>query len=264
VRELLREREILRDNDHVEIYFNPYTRGGDNLCLITTRNRAPGPDKDWFDRRRPVIPETISALQPFAPDAIDFIVNLRPSIAPAMLDQALKMVRERDYTDKWYRVLNLGTTNLMPAYSMEIGVAVNDTNRHIAAVEAVIAVAAQHQRLGQVYSTSPVSLRFVKRSPAYMSMMHDRDTMMLELIQLSRTDGGFELLAAYEEALYGLGGRPHWGQYNTLTGSHDLMESMYPRYPDWLSIHQQLNHTGVFDSPFSKRVGISRSKFVGP
>jgi hypothetical protein len=95
-----------------------------------------------------------------------------------------------------------------------------------------------------------------------MSMMHGRDTIMLELIQMTRTEGGFELLAEYEEELYSVGGRPHWGQYNTLTGSHELMQSMYPRFPDWLAVHAQLNASGVFDSPFSKRVGISVSTYA--
>jgi hypothetical protein len=38
-----------------------------------------------------------------------------------------------------------------------------------------------------------------------MSMMNGIDTMMIELIELGRCDGGYELLAAYEEALYPLG-----------------------------------------------------------
>jgi len=102
--------------------------------------------------------------------------------------------------------------------------------------------------LGDVYQSSPISFRFVKASPAYMSMMNGRDTMMIELIQLTRTEGGYELLAAYEEALYELGGRPHWGQVNTLTGSHGLVASMYPRYGDWLDVHGRLNASGVFDA----------------
>lgn len=261
VAEDLRSRKILDDNDHIEIYVNPNERGPDTLCLITRRNRAPGPAKKWSQRHRNLFPETLSALQPLAPDAIDLAVSVRPSLGPWLLDTALKALVDPNYTDKWYRVMNLGTANLMPAYSMEIGVAVDDTQRHVAAVEEVLRVAEQHRRLGAVYSTSPVSLRFVKQSPAYMSMMYGRDTMMLELIQLSRTEGGFELLAAYEEALYALGGRPHWGQYNTLTGSHDLMASMYPRYEDWLAVHEKLNASGVFNGPFSKRVGISRSRY---
>jgi hypothetical protein len=264
VRDDLRTREILYDNDHVEIYVNPHRRNGDNTCLITRRNRAPGPAKKWSQRHRNLFPETLSALQPVAPDLIDLAVNLRPKIAPWLLDTALNALVDPNYTDKWYRVMNLGTANLMPAYSMEIGVAIDDAEHHIAAVETVLEVAAQHAKLGAVYSTSPVSLRFVKRSPAYMSMMHGRDTVMLELIQLSRTEGGFELLAAYEEALYAVGGRPHWGQYNTLTGSHELMQSMYPRYRDWLAVHDKLNASGVFNGPFSKRVGISRSRYSGP
>ena len=34
---------------------------------------------------------------------------------------------------------------------------------------------------------------------------------------------------------------------------------MYPRYADWQDVHRELNRDGVFDSPFSKRVGISRT-----
>jgi hypothetical protein len=86
-------------------------------------------------------------------------------------------------------------------------------------------------------------------------MMHGRDTMMIELIQATDTEGGFELLGAYEEALYDIGGRPHWGQVNTLTGP---LGRMYPEYDRWLAVHDELNASGVFDSPFAKRVGIGR------
>ena len=86
-------------------------------------------------------------------------------------------------------------------------------------------------------------------------MMQGRDTMMIELIMSEHTVGGYELLNAHEEALYALGGRPHWGQVNSLTGSNDLIAEMYPRYQAWQRVHAILNASGVFDSPFSKRVG---------
>jgi hypothetical protein len=37
---------------------------------------------------------------------------------------------------------------------------------------------------------------------------------------------------------------------------------MYPRYPDWLRVRSQLNASGVFDSPFTERVGISTPRFT--
>ncbi|MDQ3630564.1 MAG: FAD-binding protein [Actinomycetota bacterium] len=261
VREDLRTGELLRNNRHVEIYVNVHRRKGDHQCLITTRGTADHERRGFKARHRNVGAEFIGSLQPLAPNVIDAVLNARPSFSPRFLDMALKALVDAEYTDKWYRVLNLGTANLMPAYSMEIGVPVDDEETHLRAVEEVLRVAAQRQKLGKVYTTSPISLRFVKASHALMSMMNGRDTMMLELIQLTRTEGGFELLAAYEEALYRVGGRPHWGQYNTLTGSHDLMRSMYPRYEDWLAVRKQLNASGVFDSPFTKRVGISRSVY---
>lgn len=53
-------------------------------------------------------------------------------------------------------------------------------------------------------------------------MMNGHDTMMIELIGLNGKDGGIELLKAHEEALYALGGRPHGGHINALSGSHGL------------------------------------------
>ena len=60
-------------------------------------------------------------------------------------------------------------------------------------METIFLVAAERRALGQVYQSSPIALRFVKASPAYLSMMHGRDTMMIELIGLNGNDGGIEL-----------------------------------------------------------------------
>jgi hypothetical protein len=133
---------------------------------------------------------------------------------------------------------------------------------HIEAVERIFRVAAQHVAVGRVYHTSPISLRFTKASEAYMSMMHGRDTMMIELILLNDTEGGFELLTAYEQELYAVGGRPHWGQFNILTGSHGLLDTMYPGYRAWQRIRALIDPDGRFDSPFARRAGITRGEFV--
>jgi hypothetical protein len=37
---------------------------------------------------------------------------------------------------------------------------------------------------------------------------------------------------------------------------------MYPRLADWLEVRASLDPDGVFDSPFTKRVGLSRESFV--
>jgi hypothetical protein len=86
-------------------------------------------------------------------------------------------------------------------------------------------------------------------------MMHDRASMIFELILVTGTPGAYELLAGYEEALADLDARAHWGQYNTLT--NERIQATYPRWDEWMSVERQFNSSGVFDSPFTQRVGIS-------
>ena len=264
VREALRRRDVLRDNRHYEVYLNPHpTSDGDHRCVITTRNRVPKPGDVPRDKLERNLIVEIAAALPIVPKILNRLFDWRPKITPALLDRGLEALVD-EYTNKSYKVLNIGAANLLPAYSSEIGVPVDDRNLHLAAVDRIIEVAAQRQRLGEVYHTSPLSLRFVRESPAFLSMMYGVDTMMIELILLEDTEGGFELLDTYENALYPLGGRPHWGQYNTFNGGGRAMRSRYPAYDRWQAVHQVLNSTRVFDSPFSKRVGINSYEMKGP
>jgi hypothetical protein len=259
VRADLEDGEVLRRNRHYEVLFSPYKRKHAYPCLVTTRNYTEDPSGKWLDKRMRNWLVELASLFPLTPHLINLLVSLKPSLSPFLLENAIRALIKDEYDEISYKVLNIGAANVLPAYSAEIGVPTD--GRHLEAVERIIEVAAEHRRLGEIYQSSPISFRFVRGSPAYMSMMNGRDTMMIELIMLTRSEGGFELLGAYEEALYDLGGRPHWGQVNTLTGSHGLVASMYPDYERWHEVQRQLNGTRVFDAPFSKRVGISSERF---
>jgi L-gulono-1,4-lactone dehydrogenase len=260
VRADLRDGGVLRENRHYEVLFSPYEVKHAYPCLVTTRNYTTNPSRKPLNKRARNWAVELASACPLTPHLLNLIVDVKPSLSPWMLESAVRALIKKEYDEVSYRVLNIGTANLLPAYSCEIGVPMD--GRHLDAVEEIIRVAAESRRVGDVYQSSPISFRFVKASSAYMSMMNGRDTMMIELIQLSRCDGGYELLAAYEEALGRLGGRPHWGQVNTLTARERLLDTMYPRYRDWLEVHHQLNASGVFDSPFTDRVGISAARFA--
>jgi hypothetical protein len=260
VRADLEDGAVLRDNEHYELVFSPYRRKLEYPCLVTTRNRVADPrNRPWDKRMRNWLVE-LAARLPFTSRMLNLVLHIRPSLAPLLLESAMRALVKDEYDEVSYKVYNIGSANLVPAISAEVGIPMD--GRHIEAVERIFELADRRRRLGDVYQSSPIALRFVKASPAYVSMMHGRDTMMMELIQLSGNEGGFELLGDYEEALYDLGGRPHWGQVNTLTGSNGLVASMYPRYEDWQAVHREMNASGVFDSPFSKRVGIAADRFT--
>ena len=236
-------------NRHYEVYLNLY---GEHRCIACRRNRTDDHRrKRASDRLRRHWWLELASRSKVIPFLGNLVLDALPDTAPRRTDQLLGFLADNEYTGPSYKVLNIGAANLLPAYSSELAVPLE---RYAEAIDRLIEVAARHRDLGRVYHTGLVALRFVKASPAYMSMMHGRDTMMIELIQATDTEGGFELLGAYEEALYEIGGRPHWGQVNTLTGP---LRRMYPEFDRWLAVHDELNATRVFDSPFSKRVGIS-------
>jgi len=258
------EGGILERHRHYEVYLNPHPRAdGEHRCLVTTRDRTEPPVGKSLDqlRRNPLV--ELGARLFIVPALLNLLFDLWPRLAPALIDLGLKGLADVEYTNLSYKVLNIGAANLLPAYSSEIGVPVDDRMLHLEAVERIIRIAERHVQVGAVYHTSPLSLRFVKRSPAFLSMMQGCETMMIELILLKDTEGGFELLADYEQQLYQLGGRPHWGQFNVLTGSHGLIHALYPEFSRWQAIREQLDPAGIFDGPFPRRVGIT-SASVGP
>lgn len=259
VRRELLDGAILRDSEHYEVYFNPHPTlpGGDHQCLITTRVEIPKPTgKTKAQRHRNWLTE-IGGDSRIVAWLIKFVYDHFPRWTPRLIDFGLKGLKDREYSNVSYRVYNIGSPNYLPAVSSEIGVPVDFVrNTHVAAVDEVIRIAAKWREEGNVYHSSPISLRFVKQTSASLAMMQGRDTMMMELILFHPTTGGNELLAAYEEALSKLDGRPHWGQLNYLAGDRAELIAAYPQFPAWEAVHEKLNASGVFNSPFSKRVGI--------
>jgi FAD/FMN-containing dehydrogenase len=249
---------VWAEEDHYEVYVNPYARKGprSNRCIVTVRTEGATGDS----RHRPLIPELLGHVPWLTAAVVQLVQLLRPQLIPWLIDQALGAITcKGGYTNDSYRVYNIGSANNLRAYSAEMAVATKDDN-HVAAFDRVLEVAEQYAREGAIYHTSFIALRFVARSRALMSMMHDRETMAMELIQLVDTDGGQEVVAAEEEALAPFAVRPHWGQINTLADRPDLA-ARYPGYADWERVRAQLDPKGVFASPFSKRVGITPRGF---
>jgi L-gulono-1,4-lactone dehydrogenase len=244
----------LASNRHYEVYINPYAGDdGEHRCIVCRRNTADPRKRRTLDRlRRHWWIELLSRLKVIG--LIGWLIDRAdPDGAPKRIDQMLGILADNEYSGPSYKVLNIGAANLLPAYSAEIAVPLAG-DRHLQAVDTLIAVADAHRRLGRAYHTGLISLRFVHGSDAHLSMMQGGDTMTIELILMTGTEGGLELLAAHEQALYALGGRPHWGQVNWLTD--ERVRELYPRYDDWQAVRERFDPEGAFDAPFTRRVGL--------
>jgi hypothetical protein len=244
VKDQLADPAFLDEFEHYELYLSPY----DDLCMVCTRTPTEDRLPPWWSKRarRSLSPELL-ALIPRIGSILNVAAGLFPRKVPWMIRMTLNALTDDEYLGKSYRVYNIGRANHVPAYSAEIGVPVDERGLHLKAIDSILELAKRHALLGDVFQTSAPS-------DAPMAMMHGKRTMMIELIMLRRTQGGLELLAAYEDALYACEGRPHWGQVNYLTPK--LVRELYPGLDGWLAVHDRLNAGGVFDSGFSKRAGL--------
>jgi hypothetical protein len=243
--------EKLATEKHLELFLDPYS----GQVLETTRREVPEPThpSPGDGERHPLI--EIQASIPLVWTLLRLAARLAPSLLRTQFPRTLRRMEDPNYTQISHRVFNIGAANHLPALSSELGVPVQGDD-HLRTVDRIIELAKELAGTRRLFHTSPIALRFVAPSQAYASMMHDRPTMMIELILVAETRGGHTLLAEYERRLAEFGARPHWGQFNVL-GPGDPT-ALYPRWADWLRTYERLNATGVFDSPFTSRIGISR------
>lgn len=252
VRDELTADGVLAGEDHYELFVNPYPEaGGEHRLLVTRRSVTTEPvDLPQDELERHPLTE-IEASWHFTGVVLRFLARHFPSFMARRFDDTLEGMTDDDYTNLSYKVFNIGEANALPAFSMELGIAVD--GRHVEAVDLILKIAAERRAEG-IFHTSPFSLRFVAPSKAYASMMYGQPTMMIELIMVTGSRGGHSLVLGYEDALTRLGVRPHWGQVNAIEPGQPARS--YPRWADWMAAEADYNDSGVFDSPFTERVGI--------
>ena len=252
VRSRLRADGVLGEEGHYELFVNPYPGDdGQHRVLVTMRTDTEEPaglPEDKLERHP--LTELVSSSH-LTGWVFQRLARYFPSLMASRFDSVLEEMCNDGYTNVSYKVFNIGEANSLPADSMELGVAVD--GRHVEAVDRILALAAKRREEG-IYHTSPFSLRFVGPSRAYASMMYGQPTMMIELIMVTGSRGGNGLLIGYEDALEDLDVRPHWGQINALTPEQP--PRLYPMWERWMAAERDLNSSGVFNSPFTERVGI--------
>src|SRR5439155_4852671 len=246
-RDTLTKDDVLGEGDHYELFLNPYPRDdGQHNMLVTRRRDAVDPGGPPATRERGHPLAELEASLPITGVVLRFLARHLPSLMARRFDAVLDEM-QGDWVSVSYRVFNIGEANHLPAVSMELCVGL-EGNRHLDAADRTLEIAAEQRRRHRRYHSSPISLRFTKASPAFASMMYGRDSMIMELILVTGTRGGNELLAAYEAGLAEFDVRAHWGQINYLT--EDRIRGTYPRWDDWMRVQRQLGSSGVFDSPF--------------
>ena len=250
-------KELLEQNRHLEIWVNPYAIDGKHGCLVTRRNIFTGTLNSLTpgQRMRRWLVEEVLLKFTSLPTLIFkwFYKN-----TPQLIAGSMKLVLDDDgFVAKSYKVMNLGNANHVKGYSGEYAISLQD-DLFIKAVDKILELAEKNRELGQLYHTAPISLRFVKRCDAFLSMMNGEDKCLIEVPLLVGTKGRSQILDKIEHEFFKLGDtRPHWGQYHNL--GKDTITALYPDLDKWLNVYNQLNGTRIFSNTFTDRCGFDHT-----
>jgi L-gulono-1,4-lactone dehydrogenase len=256
------QQGLLKNNRHVEVLVSPYAfTKNEHKCLVTQRNPEEKENKSLLPRGHRkwffevllfVVPDTV----------IDFvmrlIINRFPKLIPAMVQGMFASLTDRNYIDKSFRVLDLGRANNLSAYAMELTF---PSEKFTTAVDAILELSNNSVKEGKQYLTGPVSLRFIKTNPFFLSMQYaeaeNQYVCMIEFPTVRKAYGGFELLSRIESAMRIFNSRPHWGQVNHVGGEgKEALYKLYPKFDDWLKVYRHYSKAGRFQNNFTRRCGI--------
>ena len=252
--------QLLSNNRHFEIDINPYALAGAHSCIKVIRNTNNGPKRGWRGIKNWIA--GLIAVFPAIEGVVVHVLNKYPAMSPFVIDKALGALRDANYVAKSYKVMNLGPVDKLEALAVELSFdatnATTDASALIKQVDHLLDIFAQFAAQNKWYLAGPIALRFVAASNAYLAPQTGRPTCVAELDLLVGITNGVTLLKEVKEAICvkGSGIRVHWGlDLDTVT--KDEVPDMFPQYEKWLSVYRQLNSSGIFNSPFTDRLGIS-------
>ena len=242
--------------DHFELVLNPYTRWSHNSCVRVERNhvtpntKPSGARSDWLS----------TLLEQFGINSIPHVIgvlNRFPAITPIAVNRAIGSLVERGpYTDKSFRVLNLGAANSIKGMAIELHC---DASQCVPIIDKLLDVFNDEAENHEYYMAGPLGIRFTAASDAFLAPEAGRMTCAIELDMLVGVETGVKLAQAIKDKMCTDrhdSPRIHWGLDLDFVTEDDI-RSWYPDFELWYDVYRQLNSTGMFNNKFTRRMGIS-------
>ncbi len=248
----------------VSFLINPYklkdkkTGKEEHYCIVMRHYKATRPRK-WklIEASRNLI-SYIFGNFPVTYYYTILLFNLLPHRAPKLIRGSLKSLRDKKFVHKSHKVLFQGFQFVKErAYDAEFGFNLGNTPAAIAAIDQVMLLAKQMKENARLYHSSPLGVRFVKRSKAFLAVEYERDVAYMDTPFLLRTRGTETMLEKCQQIMFEKGGIPHWGKSNSiLDGKPEFLEATYPMLGKWKAALQKFNPAGTFNNHFMERTGL--------
>jgi FAD/FMN-containing dehydrogenase len=188
-----------------------------------------------------------------------FVFNYFPHRAAKLIRSTISGQKDKKFVHKSYKVLFQGFQFVKErAYSSEFAFDLKNKDTAINAIEKIMEFAKQMQENARLYHSSPITVRFVKRSKAFLATEYERDVAYIDVPFLQRTRGTETMLELCQQILFDCGGIPHWGKSNSiLDGKPEFLAATYPQLDKWKATLKKLSPKGTFNNQFMERIGLT-------
>lgn len=254
----------------LSIVINPYRIKGkkENTCLISRHIEVEVPKgfwkRNWHAITRPWMYILVGGIFPFSYLFYRLtrgINKMTPGFMPLVIENAVKSLQDEIYVNKGHKVMFQGAEFIkLKAFDAEYAFAADENRKGaINAIDAIIEKAQGFKEENKLFQTSPIGMRFVQSSPAYLTPESGRDVCYVDTPVLLGTQGASGLLDTFQDIFIKFGGVPHWGKVNNrFVGQAARLKEHYTNLAKWEAVFKRLNPIGIFSNNFSDRLGLGQ------
>lgn len=244
----------------VSFLINPYeVKGDQHTCIVMRHYYAEKPVK-WIlvEATRNIVSGILGNI-PNVFHLTHMLFKIFPKKSPGLIRSSLKGMKDDKFVHRSHKVLYQGFEYVKErAYDAEFAFDLKDVQNVITTVDRLIEKADEFGSSKKIFQSSPIGIRFVQQSKAYLTPEYEKQVAYIDtpfLLDLKKTD---ELLFAYQQVMLDNGGIPHWGKMSTILDNNlSFIEKVYPKLSVWKQVIKKFNPKGTFSNNFTKRLKLT-------
>lgn len=242
------------------LLINPYEVENDKHYCIVMRHFDTVRPRKWklIEGTRNIISYILGNIPSFFFYSL-WLFRVFPHRSPKLIRGSLKGMRDKKFVHRAHKVMYQGFEFVKErAYDAEFAFDLSNMPNIVKTLDELMQKAMEIKANHKVYQSSPIAVRFVKRSRAYLTPEYDKDVAYIDAPFLLGINGNEFMLEKYQELMLKNYGIPHWGKTNNILDSNpDQLQTLYPKLSEWKTVIRKFNPDGTFSNKFSERLKLT-------